>query len=129
MKISHFEDLDCWQHARELTRVIYQLTANSKFARDYGLRDQMRRASVSIMANIAEGFSRKGDKEFGQFLFVAKSSAAELQSHAYVALDQGYIGESEFRKLYDGLDHISRMTSNFIKHLSTRTTQQTLATQ
>ncbi len=67
----------------------YELTRNSKFSKDYGLRDQMRRASVSIMANIAEGFSRKGDKEFGQFLFVAKSSAAELQSHAYVALDQG----------------------------------------
>ncbi len=96
----------------------YELTRNSKFSKDYGLRDQMRRASVSIMANIAEGFSRKGDKEFGQFLFVAKSSAAELQSHAYVALDQGYIGEPEFRKLYEGLDHISRMTSNFIKHLS-----------
>ena len=75
------------------------------------------------MANIAEGFSRKGDKEFGQFLFVAKSSAAELQSHAYVALDQGYIGEPELKKLYDGLDHISRMTSNFIKHLSAHTPQ------
>jgi len=83
----------------------------------------MRRASVSIMANIAEGFSRKGDKEFGQFLFVAKSSAAELQSHAYVALDQGYIGEPEIRKLYDGLGHGSRMTSNLIKHLSARPTQ------
>ncbi len=79
----------------------------------------MRRAGVLIMANVAEGFFRKGDKEFGQFLFVAKSSAAELQSHVYVvALDQGYIGEPEFRKLYDDLDHISRMTSNFIKHLS-----------
>ena len=87
MKISRFEDLDCWQQARELTRVTYALTRNSKFSKDYGLRDQMRRASVSIMANVAEGFSRKGDKEFGQFLFVAKSSAAELQSHVYVALD------------------------------------------
>jgi len=76
----------------ELTRSIYRLTADSKFAKDYGLRDQMRRASVSIMANIAEGFARKGSKEFGQFLFVAKASAAELQSHAYVALDQGYMG-------------------------------------
>ncbi len=118
MKVSRFEDLDCWRQARELTRMTYELTRNSKFSKDYGLRDQMRWASVSIMANIAEGFSRKGDKEFGQFLFVAKSSAAELQSHAYVALDQGYIGEPEFRKLYEGLDHISRMTSNFIKHLS-----------
>ncbi len=98
----------------------YELTRNSKFSKDYGLKDQMRRAGVSIMANVAEGFSRKGDKEFGQFLFVAKSSAAELQSHVYVALDQGYIGEPEFRKLYDSLDHISRMTSNLIKHLTTQ---------
>ncbi len=65
-----------------------------------------------------EGFSRKGDKEFGQFLFVAKSSAAEVQSHAYVALDQGYLSEGDFQKLYDGLDHTSRMLSNLIKHLS-----------
>ena len=125
MKISRFEDLDCWQQARELTRATYALTRNSKFSKDYGLKDQMRRASVSIMANIAEGFSRKGDKEFGQFLFVAKSSAAELQSHVYVALDQGYIGEAEFRKPYDSLDHISRMTSSFIKHFSIHTTQLT----
>ncbi len=123
MKVFRFAGPQALERARELTRSIYRLTANSKFSRDYGLRDQMRRASVSIMANVAEGFSRKGDKEFGQFLFVAKSSAAELQSHVYVALDQGYIGEAEFRKLYDSLDHISRMTSNLIKHLSARPTQ------
>ena len=125
MKILRFEDLDCWQQARELTRSIYRLTADSKFAKDYGLKDQMRRASVSIMANIAEGFARKGSKEFGQFLFVAKASAAELQSHAYVALDQGYMGEPDFKELYDKLDHVSRMLSNLIKHLSTSRTQQT----
>ena len=125
MKILRFEDLDCWQQARELTRSIYRLTADSKFAEDYGLKDQMRRASVSIMANIAEGFARKGSKEFGQFLFVAKASAAELQSHAYVALDQGYMGEPDFKELYDKLDHVSRMLSNLIKHLSTSRTQQT----
>ena len=123
MKVFRFAGPQVLERARELTRSIYRLTANSKFSRDYGLRDQMRRAGVSIMANVAEGFSRKGDKEFGQFLFVAKSSAAELQSHVYVALDQGYIGEAEFRKLYDSLDHISRMTSNLIKHLSARPTQ------
>jgi four helix bundle protein len=123
MKISRFEDLDCWQQARELTQSIYRLTANGTFARDYSLIDQMRRASVSIMANIAEGFSRKGDKEFAQFLFVAKSSAAELQSHAYVALDQGYMEALDFQELYDQLDHTSRMLSNLIKHLRTPHTQ------
>lgn len=125
MKILRFEDLDVWQKARELTKSVYRLTRNGAFASDRGLSNQMRRASVSIMANIAEGFSRKGDKEFGQFLFIAKSSAAELQSHAYVALDQGYIDESNFKNLYADLDHTSRMTSNLIKHLSARRTQST----
>ncbi len=129
MKITRFEDLDCWQVARKLPRSIYRQTADGKFSRDYGLRDQMRRASMSIMANIAEGFARKGSKEFGQFLFVAKASAAELQSHAYVALDQGYMGEPDFKELYDKLDHVSRMFSNLIKHLSTSRTQQTQQTQ
>jgi len=123
MKVFRFAGPQVLERARELTRSIYRLTANSKFAKDYGLKDQMRRAGVSIMANVAEGFSRKGDKGFGQFLFVAKSSAVELQSHTYVALDQGYSGEAEFRKLYDSLDHISRMTSNLIKHLLARPTQ------
>ncbi len=117
MTISRFEDLDVWQHAIELTRSIYRLTANGKFTKDYGLKDQMRRASVSIMANIAEGFARKGDKEFGQFLFVAKSSAAELQSHAYVALDQQYISRPEFKSVYDMAEQESKMLSNFIKYL------------
>ena len=134
MKISRFEDLEIWQQARELTRWVYKLTANGRFSRDYGLKDQMRRASVSIMANIAEGFSRRGDKEFTQFLFVAKSSAAELQSHAYVALDQDYITDTDFKGLYESLDHISRMLSNFIKRLlrnprDRRVTQSTLSTQ
>ena len=123
MKISRFEDLEIWQHARELTRWVYKLTANGKFSRDYGLKDQMRRASVSIMANIAEGFSRRGDKEFGQFLFIAKSSGSELQSHAYVALDQGYMDKADFEKFYEDLDHIARMLSKLIKHLSAPRTQ------
>jgi len=117
MKILRFEDLEVWQQGRDVTRSIYKLTTNGRFSKDYALKDQMRRASVSIMANVAEGFSRRGDKEFGQFLFVAKSSAAELQSHAYVALDQGYMTETDFKGLYESLDHVSRMLSNFIKHL------------
>src|SRR5439155_25195316 len=134
MKISRFEDLEIWKQARELTRWVYKLTANGNFSRDYGLKDQMRRASVSIMANIAEGFSRRGDKKFTQFLFVARSSAAELQSHAYVELDQDYITDTDFKRLYESLDHISRMLSNFIKRLlrnprDRRVTQSTLSTQ
>ncbi len=117
MKVTRFEELDVWQKARQLVSVVYRFTADRQFSRDYGLRDQMRRAGVSIMANIAEGFSLKSNKEFSQFLFIAKSSTAELQSHAYVALDQTYIARSDFEKLYDSLDHTSRMISNLIKHL------------
>jgi four helix bundle protein len=125
MTINRFEDLEAWQKARELTRVVYQRTTARQFSRDYGLRDQMRRAGVSIMANIAEGFSRRSNREFCQFLFIAKSSAAELQSHAYVALDQAYIEKSDFEKLYDDLDHTSRMISNLIKYLSAGLSQTT----
>ena len=118
MTIDRFEDLEAWQKAREFVRLVYRHTVNPRFTRDYGLRDQMRRAAVSIMANIAEGFSGRSNTEFCQFLFIAKSSAAELQSHAYVALDQAYIERSDFEKIYDDLDHISRMISNLIKYLS-----------
>ena len=133
MTINRFEDLEAWQRARELAQIVYQRTKDGQFSRDYGLRDQMRRAGVSIMANIAEGFSRRSNKEFCQFLFIAKSSAAELQSHAYVALDQAYIEKSDFEKLYDGLDHTSRMISNLIKISvralrNQRPTQRTLVT-
>lgn len=123
MKVSRFEDLDVWQKAREIVNMVYNTTGNKIFAREFSLKDQMRRAAVSIMANIAEGFSRRSDKEFCQFLFVAKSSAAELQSHAYVALDQKYISESDFKMLYGEIDHECRMLSNLIKHLSLRDAQ------
>ena len=123
MKVTRFEDLDVWQRARQLTRVVYGITGGTRFLKDGNLKDQMRRASVSIMANIAEGFSRRGDKEFGQFLFIAKGSASELQSHAYIALDQGYVEKTDFEVLHENLDHIARMLSKLIKHLSTRRTQ------
>jgi four helix bundle protein len=125
MTINRFEDIEAWQKARELARVVYQRTKNGQFSRDYGLRDQMRRAGVSIMANIAEGFSRRSNKEFCQFLFIAKSSAAELQSHAYVALDQAYIEKSDFEKIYESLDHTSRMISNLIKYLTAASKKRT----
>jgi four helix bundle protein len=88
---NRFEDILAWQKAREVTRRIYEITASDRFARDYGLRNQLQRASVSIMANIAEGFGRHSDKEFANFLNMAHGSASETQSHLYVALDLGYI--------------------------------------
>ena len=129
MTINRFEEIEAWQKARDLARVVYQCTKDGQISRDFGLRDQMRRAVVSIMANIAEGFSRRSNREFCQFLFIAKSSAAELQSHAYVALDQAYIREADFRKLYDSLDHTSRMISNLIKYLSSTAASPTRKSQ
>jgi len=90
-----FEEIEAWKKSRELVRAIYQATSLGAFSTDYGLRDQIRRASVSIMSNIAEGFEREGTREFVQFLSMAKASAGEVRSQLYVALDQGYIGQMQ----------------------------------
>jgi len=109
-KIEKFEDLVAWQKARELTRNIYSITNQGEFSRDFGLRDQIRRASVSIMSNIAEGFERGGRSEFHQFLVIAKGSCAELRSQLYVALDVDYINKDVFKDLYS----LSMETSRII---------------
>jgi len=98
-RIDKFEELIAWQKARQLTAEIYRITTYDKFARDFGLKDQIRRAAVSIMSNIAEGFERGRPSEFHQFLSVAKASCAELRSQLYVALDAGYLREEEFTEL------------------------------
>ncbi len=112
-----FEDINAWQKARQATRQIYEITSEGSFARDYSLRDQLRRASVSIMANIAEGFGRHSDKEFSHFLSLAHGSAAETQSHLYVALDFNYIDQEQFSSLYELLNEVSRMTLALAQHL------------
>jgi four helix bundle protein len=112
-----FEDIQAWQKARVITRLIYEMTADGRFARDFGLRDQVRRASVSIMANIAEGFGRHSDKEFANFLNIAHGSASEAQSHLYIGLDLGYIDKECFTRLYGLLDEVSRMTLALAQHL------------
>ena len=94
-----FEEIEGWQMARRLSFEIYGASKKSPFAKDFGLQKQIRDASVSIMANIAEGFERSGSGEFQQFLAIAKGSAGEVISHLYVALDQGYINHEEFRRL------------------------------
>ncbi len=88
-EIDKFEDLIAWQKARELTKIIYAVTKQGEFSRDFGLRDQIRRSAVSIMSNVAEGFERGGRSEFHQFLVIAKGSCAELRSQLYTALDAG----------------------------------------
>ena len=114
---ARFEDINAWQKARELTRLVYQHSAEGRFAKDFGLRDQIRRASVSIMANIAEGYGRHSDREFANFLNMAHGSAAETQSHLYVALDRGYIDEAVFSKVNELLDEVSRITLSLARHL------------
>jgi four helix bundle protein len=116
-KIEKFEDIIAWQKARELTKGVYKCTRTGEFARDYGLKDQIQRASVSAMANVAEGFERGGDKEFLQFLSTSKGSCGEVKSHLYVALDQGYIPTPAFDQLYGQASEVSRLLSGFMAYL------------
>lgn len=116
-KIERFEDILSWQKARELTREIYALSKQGEFARDFSLKDQVRRASISIMSNIAEGFERGGDKEFIQFLSTAKGSSGEVRSQLYVALDQGYLTEQQFQQSYLHSEEVSRLLAGFMDYL------------
>ena len=119
MKIKRFEEIEAWQAARVLVNMVYEaVNKNENFNKDFRLAGQIQGAAISVMANIAEGFSRKSNKEFIQFLYVSKSSAAEIQSHLYVALDQGYIAKAVFTEVYKQAEKISRMESNFIKYLN-----------
>ncbi len=112
-----FEDIGAWQKARTLTKMIYDLTNRGALKKDFSFRDQLRRCSVSIMANIAEGFERSGTREFVQFLSQAKASAGELRSHLYVAFDLMYIDQEPFLKLNDQAIEIARMIGGLIQYL------------
>jgi len=118
MKIERFEDIRAWQKARALVKMIYEAAKSKKgFGNDYKFKEQIQSAVVSIMSNIAEGFSRRSTKEFTQFLFIAKGSTAEVQSQLYVALDQGYINQEKFNDLYSKSDEVARLISGFIQYL------------
>lgn len=114
MKIERFEDIIGWQKAKELTILIYSRFRDS---RDYSFRDQLQRAAVSIMNNVAEGFERKSNKELKQFLFIAKGSAGEVRSMLYVAKELNYVSDAEITQYSDLAVNISKMLSNFIKTL------------
>jgi four helix bundle protein len=116
-RIQRFEDLEAWKIARWISREVYSLSRSGRLASDFGLRDQMRRASVSIMSNIAEGFERDGDREFLNFLSIAKGSAGEVRSLLYVALDAGYISEEEFSTVCDRLAECARVIAGLSKYL------------
>jgi four helix bundle protein len=116
-KIERFEELSAWRKSRELTRLIYQLSGAGEFGRDFGLKDQVRHAAVSIPSNIAEGFERDGDKEFLQFLSIAKGSCGEVRTQLYIALDQQYLTQSQFDSVSNQLAELSRMISGLITYL------------
>jgi four helix bundle protein len=117
MQVKNFEDFEIWKEARALTREIYQLTRDSKFSKDFDLRNQIRRAAVSIMSNIAEGFERGGNQEFVQFLYVAKASCGEVRSQLYVALDQSYVAPKDCDDVSKSFRRLSIMISNLIDYL------------
>jgi four helix bundle protein len=113
-KVKRFEELIAWQKAREVTNTIYRSTAAGGFERDWALRDQMRRASVSMMSNIAEGFERGSAKDFSRFLSMAKASCAELRSQLYVAMDVGYIEKSEADRLQEQASETARIIGGLL---------------
>jgi len=115
--IQKFEEIEAWQKGRELTRRIYLLTSQGGFARDFTLKDQIKRSAISITSNIAEGFERGGNREFIQFLSTAKGSASELKSQLYVALDAEYLTKEEFDQLHQQTQSILSLLGGFIKYL------------
>jgi four helix bundle protein len=117
MKIERFEDIQGWQEARNLTKIIYELTKKLSFRRDRGLCRQIQEASVSVMSNIAEGFDRQSKKEFIKFLYYASGSGSEVQSHLYVALDQKYISDENFQETYTQARKTKSLINGFIAYL------------
>ena len=116
-RIDRFEDFEVWQNARVFCKEIFGLAQSGTFSKDYALRDQINKSSGSIMDNIAEGFERGGNREFLQFLSIAKASSGEVRSQLYRAFDRNHLTPEKFEALKDHVDKISRQLSNLIKHI------------
>jgi four helix bundle protein len=114
MKIEKFEDIEAWKEARELVKEIYSYFSANK---DYSFRDQIQRAAISIMSNIAEGFDRGSNKEFIQFLIIARSSVSEVKSLSYAALDIAYINENTFSRISERCRKLTSLLNGFIRYL------------
>lgn len=119
--VKRFENLECWKEARVLVKLIYSLTQKQHFRKDFGLRDQIQRASVSAMTNIAEGFGRYSSKEFIRFLDFTQSSCEEVKSLLYAAFDQDYIDEKELKKAYRQASDVRNLSLALIKYLRNKT--------
>ena|SRR3972149_2681977 len=124
--ITRFEEIEAWQAARDLTKLIYLFTDKGKFARDFGLKDQIHRASISIMSNIAEGFESQTQAQFIRYLGIAKASAGELRSQLYVSHDLEYISQEQFAMGFAMTEKASRQLARFIAYLETHPQSQKL---
>ena len=116
-KVEHFEDLEVWRLARKLTGKIYSLSRAGTFAKDFGFRDQICRAAVSIVSNIAEGFERRANTQFVQFLAIANGSTGEVRAQLYIALDLGYITQVQFEDAIADAVGIGKMLTSLKRHL------------
>ena len=121
VRIERFEDIEAWRDARHLVKQIYEITNDGPFARDFGLRDQIRRAAVSTMSNIAEGFERGSNKDFIRFLYMGKASVGEVRSQLYTGVDLGYLEQECADEIMGAAQSVSRQIAGFIKYLKSRT--------
>ena len=117
--ITRFEDIEAWKTARELTRMVYALTDQAGFAKDFGLKNQIQRASVSIMSNIAEGFESRTQAQFRDYLGHSKASAGEVRCQLYIAMDLKYVQQEQFKQVFDLADKSSRQIARFMNYLET----------
>ena len=122
--IMRFEEIQAWKMARELTNTVYGLTQQVAFSKDFGLRDQIRRAAVSVMSNIAEGFESRTDTQFTNFLGMARASAGEVRSQLYIALDQKYISDEQFKNAFSLAEQCAQKIAGFISYLETHPRQR-----
>jgi four helix bundle protein len=115
--ISHFEEIEAWKTARQLTNLVYQVSGLGPFSKDFGLKDQIRRAAISVMSNIAEGFESRTQAQFINYLGIAKASAAEVRSQVYITSDQKYVTQEQFKQVLDLSDKAIRQLASFISYL------------
>jgi four helix bundle protein len=116
---SSFEDLPVWESAKELAILVYKITSKGKLSKDYGLKNQIQRAAVSVSSNIAEGFERGTKQELIQFLYIARGSCGELRSQLFIAKEIGYLDNKEFEESYTAMRELSKQINGFIEYLKT----------
>ena len=119
-KVDRFEDLKCWQEARKLVKMVYEITNEGSFAKDYDMKSQIRRASISTMNNIAEGFGRFSRKDFSRFLEISPTSASEVKSVCYAAIDINYLSEEKAKQIQNKAEEVKALDLGLIKYLNSQ---------